>query len=111
MRAGTRGLVCKLHEKKRTRAYRSSGSIRLSLRGSLRLIRDLPGDQDLLVTVIRACWRELDANLEASGPHDFTVRLQAPSSGVPSASTASPPRAGDVAQRPSEWDGMAIDIA
>ena len=44
----TRGLVCKLHEKKRTRAYRSSGGIRLSLRNGLRLIRDLPGDRAFL---------------------------------------------------------------
>ena len=60
---------------KRTRAYRFSGGIRLSLRSGLRLIRALPGDQDLLVTVVSACWRELDANHEASGPHDFAVRL------------------------------------
>ena len=74
----TRGLVCKLCIKKRTRAYRSSGGIRLSLRSGLRLIRTLPGDQDLLVTVIGELLRRLHANLEASGPHDFAIRFRRP---------------------------------
>jgi hypothetical protein len=34
--------------------------------------------------------QELDAGVEASGPHDFTVRSQALSSAAPPASTASP---------------------
>ena len=38
----TRGLVCKVHIKKRTRAYRFSGGIRLSLRDGLRLISCSP---------------------------------------------------------------------
>jgi hypothetical protein len=38
----TRGLVCKMHIKRRTRAYRFSGSIRLSLRDGLRLISCSP---------------------------------------------------------------------
>jgi hypothetical protein len=38
----TRGLVCKMHIGKRTRAYRFSGGIRLSLRDGLRLISCSP---------------------------------------------------------------------
>jgi len=57
-----------------------TGITRHSPRNGLRLIRTLPGDQDLLVTVIRA-ERELDANLEASGPHDFAVRFRRPRQG------------------------------
>ena len=71
----TRGLVCNSVEVGGTRAYRSSGGIRLSLRDGLRLIRGLPGDPDLFVTVIREKrFRELDTNPEASEPHDFAIR-------------------------------------
>ena len=41
----------------------------------------------LFVTVI--CFRRLDAGVEASGPHDFTVREPALSSLAPFTSTAS----------------------
>ena len=46
----------------------------------LRLIRALPGDLDLLVTitgVMRKHHRPLDANPGASGPHAFAVRIDA----------------------------------
>jgi hypothetical protein len=44
----------------------------------------------LFVTVISGnFFRQLDASVEASGPHDFAVRRKAPSSEAPSASTAS----------------------
>jgi hypothetical protein len=37
----------------------------------------------------RNCFRQLDAGVEASGPHDFTVRALVLSSAAPSASIAS----------------------
>jgi len=46
----------------------------------------------LLVTVVRAMpkhRRQLDASVEASGPHDFAVRVTAHSSHAPPASIAS----------------------
>jgi hypothetical protein len=43
----------------------------------------------------------LDAGVEASGPHDFAVRKQAPSSEAPPASTASRPASVTIAKRPS----------
>jgi hypothetical protein len=43
----------------------------------------------LFVTVIGGHLHQLDASVEASGPHDFAVRKHAPSSEAPPASTAS----------------------
>ena len=45
--------------------------------------------------------RQLDASVEASGPHDFAVRKPAPSSEAPPASTASHPASVTIAIRPS----------
>src|SRR3984893_9163046 len=73
------------------------------------LLRALPGDRALLPPSPAL----LSANLTpASGCQDHTPSRPrpAPSSRAPSASTASPPRVGDVAQRPSEWDVMANHI-
>ena len=49
----------------------------------------------------RSCLRQLDASVGASGPHDFAVRKQAPSSEAPPASTASRPASVTIASRPS----------
>src|ERR1700736_1401288 len=49
----------------------------------------------------RSCLRQLDASVEASGPHDFAVRRHAPSSEAPPASTASRPAFVTIASRPS----------
>jgi len=83
----TRGLVCK-RGKKRTRAYRfSGGTPTFPAQWLYGLLRALPGDQDLFVTVAPRMmagptpgWAGfasagLDANHEASGPHDFAVRF------------------------------------
>jgi hypothetical protein len=52
---------------------------------------------------------QLDASVEASGPHDFAVRLTCCSSKAPSASTASRPAFVTIASRPSvEQDGAVI---
>jgi hypothetical protein len=48
----------------------------------------------------RNCFHRLDASVEASGPHDFTVRRPAPSSEAPPASTASRPASVTIAIRP-----------
>ena len=71
----TRGLVCKTCTKKRTRAYRSAEALRLSLRSGLRLISRSPRRSGVACHRRRRnCFRRLDANLEALGPHDFAVR-------------------------------------
>jgi len=56
---------------------------------------------------------QLDASVEASGPHDFTVRIAALSSRAPLASTASRPNVRDDGQRPStgqDSGGYAGDL-
>ena len=50
--------------------------------------------------------RQLDAGVEASGPHDFAVRLKRCSSKAPSASTASRPAFVTTAKRPSSGTGQ-----
>src|SRR5437588_9679366 len=50
--------------------------------------------------------RKLDASVEASGPHDFAVRLQHRSSAVLSASIASRAYVRDDRDTPLMWDGM-----
>src|SRR3954464_9545259 len=61
-------------------------------------LRDLPGD--------RACCHrrfactKLDASVEASGPHDFAVRVQHRSSAVPNSVHRIPPRVRDDRERP-----------
>ena len=72
----TRGLVCKVHKRKRTRAYRFSGNIRPSLRNGLTAYNVLSPVTGFLATVISGfAIRELDASTGASGPHAFAVRL------------------------------------
>src|SRR6185437_1530474 len=66
---------------KSTRAshHRYAETIRPSLRDGLRLIRDLTGVHDLLVTVACAMRdahrRELGTSQGVPGPHDFAVRF------------------------------------
>jgi hypothetical protein len=61
----------------------------------------------------RNCFRQLDAGVEASGPHDFAVRTRALSSLAPPASTASHPASVTIAIRPSggrDGDGYRFDL-
>ena len=51
--------------------------------------------------------RQFDASAEASGPHDFAVRIKRHSSKAPPASTASRLTSVTIAKRPSERDGTA----
>ena len=56
------------------------------------LLRALPGDRAFLPPSLADAlsYRELDASVGASGPHDFAVRKIALSSAAPPASIASP---------------------
>jgi uncharacterized protein YbjT (DUF2867 family) len=57
--------------------------------------------------------RKLDASVEASGPHDFTVRKSALSSEARLASTASRPAFVTIAKRPSwgrDGEGYRCDL-
>jgi hypothetical protein len=75
----TRGLVCKMHKGKRTRAYRfSGGNPAFPARWFYGLFRALLGDRAFCHRRLRIFTRKLDASAEASGPHDFAVRLAPP---------------------------------
>src|ERR1700688_2437596 len=66
-----------------------------------------------LVTVIpeKLASQELDASVEASGPHDFAVRIRRRSSKAPSASTASRPTSVTIASAPhEERDGRGYKV-
>ena len=78
----------------------------------LRLMSYSPRRSGFLATVIpeKLASQELDASVEASGPHDFAVRKKALSSLALPAATASRSAFRDVAQRPSEErDGDYMD--
>src|SRR5450759_4548499 len=97
--------------KTRTRAYRfSGGNPAFPAQWFYGLYRALLGVPGLIATVARAPWRELDASVGASGPHDFAVRKKAPSSMAPLASTASRPAAVTIACRPSKGTGPNRNI-
>jgi hypothetical protein len=82
--AGNAGRVThpqpRVRNKKSTRDshHRSAATIRHSLREWFYgLLRALPGESGFLATIIgamRNITRQLDASVEASGPHDFAVR-------------------------------------
>src|SRR5580704_7401758 len=65
-----------------------------------------PAIRPWVVTVIGGSYRQLDASLEASGPHTFAVRIRAESSIGASASIAPRSAFVTIASRPSEWNGM-----
>src|SRR6478752_5484133 len=74
-------------------------------------LRALPGDRAFLSpSPARALGsRELDAGVEASGPHDFTVRVGTFRQIAPPASTASRPALMTLRNAPL-WGGTARDI-
>jgi hypothetical protein len=107
----TRGLVCKLHRKMRTRAYRFSGEHpAFPAQWLYGLLRTLPGEPALLPPSLRRNEStQLDASIGASGPHDFTVRLmrvRLRTFGV----HRDPSLVRDDGQRPSERDGIAKNV-
>src|SRR5438552_17633346 len=83
----TRGLVCKVHKGKRTRAYRfSGGTPTFPAQWLYGLLRALPGESGFVVSVASrklarrpgrafAPPQDLTPTTEASGPHDFAVRI------------------------------------
>ena len=75
----TRGLVCKMHKGKHTRAFRfSGGNPAFPAQWFYGLFRALLGDRAFLPpSPAKTCFRRLDASVGASGPHDFAVRASA----------------------------------
>ena len=99
----TRGLVCKVHKRKRTRAYRFSGNTpAFPAQWFYGLLRALPGDRAFLPpSLCRDNSAELSASVGAPGPHDFAVRDRPRSSVAAFASTASHRTFVTIASRPS----------
>jgi hypothetical protein len=96
--------ACAMAEsKKRTRQSGHTGITRHSPRNGFNgFLRALPGDRAFLPpSSAKIAFRELDASVGASGPHDFSVRKSALSSLAPPASTASRPASVTIANRPS----------
>jgi hypothetical protein len=108
---------CTLHPRSRvrfalrkcTRAYRSSGGIRPSLRNGFTAYFVLSPVNGCFATVApkKLASRELDASTAASEPHDFAVRVMPASSVMASASTASHRAFVTIASRPSCRVGRA----
>ncbi len=73
----TRGLVCKLHKKMRTRAYRFGGGIpAFPAQWFYGLYRALPGERAFLPpSPCRNSSARLSASIGAPEPHDFAVRF------------------------------------
>jgi hypothetical protein len=83
----TRGLVCEIVQRNCTRAYRAAENIRHSLRngftayvaltpGYRAFMTPSPADSWLICTRSgRFAFHRLDADHEASDPHDFAVRF------------------------------------
>ena len=99
----TRGLVCKVHKRKRTRAYRfSGGNPAFPAQWFYGLLRALPGDRlSCHRHFVRTCPTKLSASTGAPGPHDFAVRVELLSSVAAFASTASHRAFVTIASRPS----------
>src|SRR6202011_4912914 len=74
----TRGLACKIVQKNAHEHTGSAEAIRHSLRnGFTAYIALSPAIGLSCHRRLRCCHRKLDAGVEASGPHDFAVRLSA----------------------------------
>jgi hypothetical protein len=103
----TRSRACSV-ESTRVSHHGRTGSPGIPARNGFNgLLRALLGDRALLPpSSAKIAFRELDASVGASGPHDFAVRKHTPSSSAPPASTASHPASVTIMIRPSlGWDG------
>jgi len=105
--------VCNGSGRTHTRWSGHTGITRHSPRNGFNgFLRALPGDRAFLPpSPAKIVFRQLDASVGASGPHDFAVRQPHRPSSAPPASTASRSAFRDVAQRPSVVrDGGVIRV-
>jgi hypothetical protein len=101
--------VCNGSDRTHTRQSGRTGFTRHSPRNGLRLIRTLPGDRACLTPSSAEFFSaDLTPTTEASGPHDFAVRIRRPRLKAPSASTASRPALVTIAKRPSSGTGRRM---
>jgi len=89
-------------KKHRGRSHRFAGTPGIPARNGFNgFLRDLPGDRALFVTVASENFRRLDASVEASGPHDFAVRITRRSSKAHPRPPHPVPTSVTIAKRPS----------
>jgi len=103
----TRGLACKKHRECAHEHTGSAEAVRPSLRSGLRLTSSSPRRSGFLVTVACGYFRKLDASVEASGPHDFAVRVSAVRHRHPHVHRIPHPTSVTTAKRPSCGHGTA----
>src|ERR1700744_5055555 len=110
----TRGLMCrKTHALVHMSIQVQRKHSGLPCATALRRIRALPGDPAFLTPLLpekRELLRERDADPEASGPHDFVVRLLAPRSRASLRPPRPVPTSVTTADVPSWRDRMRIII-
>jgi hypothetical protein len=73
-------------------------------------LRALPGDRAFLSPSPANYFRKLDAGVEASGPHDFTVRMRPVRQRAAHVHRIPPPTSVTIAKRPSEETGPNRNI-
>jgi hypothetical protein len=104
----TRGLVCNVHRRVRTRAYRAAESIRHSLRNGFTAYSALSPVNGFLATVAGGIAPTNLTPAPRRQDHTSSPYASAPFVIGTFASTASHPASVTIAIRPSEWDGMHV---
>src|SRR6266571_7861751 len=110
----TRDLVCNVHKKVRTRAYRAAENIRHSLRNGFTAYNALsPVSRSSLATVVpeKLVSPELDASISGVRTTRLRRTLSRRSLSALPASTATRPTFVAIMIRPSDRDGMDVYIA
>jgi hypothetical protein len=105
----TRSLACKMKRAYEYSHHGHAGNTRHSPRNGFNgFLRALPGDRAFLPpSSAKISFRELDASVGASGPHDFAVHLKRHSSKAPRRPPHPAPRFVTIASRPSCRGGTA----
>jgi hypothetical protein len=108
----TRGLVCNVHKKMRTRAYRFSGEHpTFPAQWFYGLYRALPGDRAFCHRRLHGYFRKSLTPASRRQDHTTSPYVSAPFVKGASASTAPCPASVTIASRPSEWDRMGQSVA
>src|SRR5437016_13028911 len=105
-------ISCAMVEVVGTRAYRAAENIRHSLRNGFTAYNVISPENGSFASVTpeRTYSQELDASTAASGPHVFAVRSRTVRFRHYQRPPPPVPRSRTIMTRPSERDGMAIDM-
>src|ERR1700735_893817 len=108
----TRSLACEMKKAHEHSHHRFAGCTRPSLRNGFNgFLRALPGDRAFLPpSPAENLFRQLDASVGASGPHDFAVRPGAARLAPPKRPSHPAPNVRDDRETPLVRDGMRIKM-